>query len=251
MSQSRERIKQAVETEFVALTRRVFGDDLVSLTLYGSYLKDSFTPGVSDVNVLVVLSRSVPEALRELGGAGSRLMKRYRITPLVISRKEFVNSADVFPMEYLDITEAHQVLMGPDVTAELDIDRKNLRHQIEHQLRGHLVSLRQLAIAAGRPRLFRKILLRRELDQWYGRLAAILRGLLRLKGVADIPSAPGALMESVNTVLGFESGAIVQLMTCREDRSSDCPDSITLVDGVLTRLTELVEVVDTMTGEGS
>jgi len=248
MSRSREKTKQAVEAEFVALARSVFGEKLVSLTLYGSYLKETFTPGVSDVNVLVIVGESSDAALRDLGAKGSRLMRRHGITPLILTRREFVTSADVFPMEYLDIVETHQVLVGPDVTSELEIDRSNLRHQIEHQLRGNLVSLRQLAVAAGRPRLFKKVLLRRELQQWYGRLAAILRGLLRYKGKTDLPGSPEELVAAVNEAFGFESGPIMQLLACRNRR--ECPDSFELIDSMLARLTKLVEVVDGLESSG-
>lgn len=244
-------IKQAVETEFVALCRSVFGERLVSLTLYGSYLRETFSPGVSDVNVLVIVSENLPDALRRLGRQGRRLMRKNRITPLVLSRREFVSSADVFPMEYMDIVENHQVLVGPDVTSELEIDRQNLRHQIEHELRGNLVSLRQLAVAAGKPRLFRARLLRRELLQGYGRLAALLRGLLRLKGVSEIPTAPEELVSAVNAALGFEPGPIMTLLACREaGTKAECPESDQLIDDLLERLTELVEIVDGMEGSG-
>jgi len=252
MAKSRKKTKQAVETEFVALARSVFGDRLVSLTLYGSYLKETFTPGVSDVNVLLIVGENSEEALRALGARGHRLMRRNRITPLVLSRQEFVTSADVFPMEYLDIVETHQVLMGPDVTAELEIDRANLRHEIEHQLRGNLVSLRQLAVAAGRPRLLKKVLLRRELEQWYGRLAAILRGLLRYRGIAEIPTAPEALVKEINAAFGFESGPITQLLACRDNsRREECGDSLELIDSLLARLTTLVAIVDGLSGSAA
>ena len=250
MSRSRSKIKQAVETEFVALARNVFGDQLVSLTLYGSYLKETYSPGVSDINVLVIVAGHSEPALRALGSRGARLMKRNRITPLVLSRREFVTSADVFPMEYLDIVETHQVLVGSDVTTELEIDKANLRHQIEHQLRGNLVSLRQLAIVAGRPRILRNVLLRRELQQWYGRLSAVLRGLLRLQGI-DIPATPEELVGAINRAFDFESGPIVQLLVCRGDAGrKDCPDSLELIDSLLGRLTRLVEVVDALESKG-
>ena len=119
MSRSREKIKQAVEAEFVALARSVFGEKLVSLVLYGSYLKETFSPGVSDINVLVIVGENSESALRELGAKGNGIMRRNRITPLVLSRREFVTSSDVFPMEYLDIVETHKVLMGPELLRTL------------------------------------------------------------------------------------------------------------------------------------
>ena len=247
MAMTREKIRQAVETEFLGLLKDVYGEELVSVVLYGSVVKDTFTPGVSDVNVLVIAGQGEQSAFRRLGSSGHRLMRRLRITPLVLSREEFVTSSDVFPMEYMDMAESHETLFGPDVTTELHLSPVNLRHQIEHQVRGSLVSLRQLAIAAGRSRLFRNRLLRRELEQWYGSLASILRGLLRLKGVA-VPSGPDALVEQVNRSLGLEPGPILQLLRCRE---GGCPDSLELIDSLLDRLTKLVRIVDELDAEGA
>ena len=114
------------------------------------------------------------------------------------------------------------------------------------------MSLRQLAVAAGRPRLFRKVLLRRELEQWYGRLSAILRGLLRFQGATEIPSLPESLVEAVNKAFEFESGPIVQLLACRDGNGrKECPDSLELIDNLLARLTKLVEVVDGLQSGGA
>jgi len=241
MPVSKEATSRAIEHDFVDLAKRIFGETLESVIVYGSFLKPTFTPGTSDVNVLVVVREGHEAALRALGRDGRRLMRRHRVTPLVLTHDEFVTSADVFPMEYLDIVDTHRVLLGTDVTVDLSISRDNLRHEIEHQLRGSLVSLRQLAIAAGRPRPFRKTLLRSRLEEWYGSLSAILRGLLRLSGSERIPHAPNELLAEVNRVLGLEPGPFTQLLACRE---GDCPDSVELIDALLERLARLVRIVD-------
>jgi hypothetical protein len=132
-------------------------------------------------------------------------------------------------------------VVGPDVTEDIEIKQINLRHEVEHQLRGNLVTLRQLAIAAGRPRPFRKLLLRRRLEEWYGSLSAILRGLLRLYGASSIPQQPDELVAEINRVVGLEPGPILQLLACRE---GDCPDAVELTDALLERLAKLVEIVD-------
>lgn len=241
MAASTERTKRALGVDFIELARSVFGEALESVIVYGSFLKATFTPGASDVNVLVVVGEGHEASLREMGRRGRRLLRAHRITPLVLTRREFVTSADVFPMEYLDMVETHEVLYGPDVTSELEISSANLRHETEHQLRGSLVTLRQLAVAAGRPRPFRKLLLRRRLEEWYGSLAAILRGLLRLHGVTTVPQGSEELVREINRVLGLEPGPILDLLACRQ---GSCPDSVELIDGLLERLAKLVEIVD-------
>jgi len=245
MAASKEATDKAIEFDLVSIARVAFGDALEAIVVYGSYLKDTFTPGTSDVNVLIVVKEGHEASLRAFGRAGRKVLRRHRITPLVLTRREFTTSADVFPMEYLDMVESHRVITGPDVTAELDISHAHLRHEVEHQLRGSLVSLRQLAIAAGRPRPFRKVLLRRRLEEWYGSISAMLRGLLRLSGATEVPQRPEALLAEINRTLGLEPGPFLQLLSCRE---GDCPDSVELIDALLERLARLVEIVDAGAG---
>ncbi|MFO8065768.1 MAG: hypothetical protein R6V29_14190 [Spirochaetia bacterium] len=239
MAKAEQQIADAVEVQFLRHLNDAFADRLEAVLLYGSYVHGSFRAKVSDVNVLVLLSEADPEALGRLSRSMGKLMRKYHITPLILSSGEFARSSDVFPMEYLDIRDRHRVLYGDDPTLVLSIDDKNLRHQIEHQMRGNLISLRQLVLAAhGRKRM-----LERELSQWYGRVAAVFRGLLRLTEADEVPSEPRALVSKVNEVLGLEPGPFMRLIAFREGRTEDAD---TLARDLLTRLGELVRIVDAM-----
>lgn len=239
MAKAEQQIADAVEVQFLRHLKDAFADRLEAVVLYGSYVHGSFRAKVSDVNVLVLLSEADPEALGRLSRSMGKLMRKYHITPLILSSGEFARSSDVFPMEYLDIRDRHRVLYGDDPTLVLSIDDKNLRHQIEHQMRGNLISLRQLVLAAhGRKRM-----LERELSQWYGRVAAVFRGLLRLTEADEVPSEPRALVSKVNEVLGLEPGPFMRLIAFREGRTEDAD---TLARDLLTRLGELVRIVDAM-----
>lgn len=239
MADAAKRLEQAVEVDFPAKLREAFGDGLDAVVLYGSYVAGTFEPGVSDVNVLVLLSEPDPDALARLSKSAGSLMRTHHITPLLLSSHEFARSSDVFPMEYLDIAARHRVLHGEDPTAALAIDRRNLRHQVEHQLRGNLISLRQLVLAArGRRRP-----LGRELKRWYGPTAAVFRGLLRLTGAEDVPTEPDALIAAVNDRLGLEPGPFTRLIAYRNGGSDD---PVSLAGELLGRIAELSETVDRM-----
>jgi predicted nucleotidyltransferase len=239
MANAAERLKNAVEVDFLAKLKETFGERLDAVVLYGSYVQGSFEVGVSDVNVLVLLAEPDPDAVARLSKSAGKLMQKHHITPLLMSSREFARSSDVFPMEYLDITERHRSLHGEDPTAALDIDRRNLRHQLEHQMRGSLISLRQLVLAArGRKRPLGK-----ELKRWYGPVAAVFRGLLRLKDAESVPTEPDALIMKVNEVLGLEPGPFSRLVAYRNGASED-PER--LAADLLERLAELVYAVDRM-----
>jgi predicted nucleotidyltransferase len=241
MARSREQIETVLTGGLIELLRGVFGKRLLSVTVYGSFLRESFRPGSSDVNILVILSEREASRIRALGESGYRTLKKNRITPLILTQEEFFTSADVFPMEYLDIVENHRLLHGQDVTGELTISKENLRHEVEHQLRGSLVALRQLAVAGSRKRPFMAGALRREVEQWYGSLAAVFRGVLRLKSDAAVPHDPKALVGEVNRAFALDSGPFLAVLQCREGK---CPEITTLIDQLLDRLSTLVALVD-------
>lgn len=230
---------QSIESELVSVCQTGFGSALSSVVVYGSYAAGRWVAGSSDINVLILLDRCEPAALKSFGEHGRRFLQKHRITPLVLTVGEFSSSADVFPMEYMDIIARHRVLFGADPTTHVEFSRANLRHQLEHQLRGTMVSLRQLVIAArGRNRL-----LRAELKTFAGPVAALFRGLLRLTGSTEIPSDPQELANGMNRAFGFASGPFVQLFSIHAGRTREF-DLRALADQLPVRLSELIEVVD-------
>ncbi len=235
-------IRKNVEESFVSLLKETLGERLHAVVAYGSYSTAAFRPGLSDVNLLILTSDSPAAALPTMSRRVHRAMRRNRITPLLLTMGEFLTSADVFPMEYMDMQARHTVLYGPDPTADLVFSRDNLRHELEHQLRGSLVSLRQLVLAAkGRSRL-----LGRYLKRWYGSIAALFRGVLRLRGVAEIPEEPEALVQRMNDSLGLEGGPFLTLL---EYRSGTRTNPTALAAQLMERLESLVAIVDAFEAE--
>ena len=235
----KETFQAGVETSFLDALRECFGDNLVSVMLYGSYVSDDFVPRVSDVNVLVLLDHSDPGQIRQLGARARRLIRRFRITPLILTRSEFGNSADVFPMEYMDIAERNRVLFGEDETRSLALEKKNLRHQLEERLRGSVAFLRQVLVASrGRKRV-----LRHNLKILYGSLKAIFKGLLRMRGVTEIPADGSTLLEQLASSFNVQVDPFQHLRVLRRGGKQD---TTRLADEVLAALQELVSLIDRM-----
>ena len=69
-----------------------------------------------------------------------------------VTQQEWQTSADAFPIEYEDMREAHRVLAGRDPWAGITVQRDHVRRQLEHELVGKLVRLRQAYAALGRDR---------------------------------------------------------------------------------------------------
>ncbi len=232
-------LHEAVEKSYLAQLKETFGSNLLSVMLYGSYVSGDFARGVSDVNLLVILEHSDSERIGLLGKRASRMMRKYNITPLILTKGEFINSADVFPMEYADIRERNRVLSGNDETASLILKKVNLRHQLEERLRGSVASLRQVLIASRG----RKSVLAANLKILYGTLKALCRGLLSLKGLKDIPPEGAAIIDEVSRIFEIDADPMKKLLELRVGAKMDVWD---LAAQTLTTLEKLIIIVDKM-----
>lgn len=237
MSKKKTFNKERVEETFLEILKEIFGDNLFSVSLYGSAAGGNFVDGVSDINVLILIENSDPEQIEKLGIKAHKIIKKFKITPLLLSKTEFINSADVFPMEYFDIQDRHTLLHGEDETTKLSLSRTNLRHQLEDRLRGNVASLRQLLIASGGKERF----LGRALKNWYGSLNALFKGLLRLRGISPVPSDSEEVIDKMKDMFQLNSDPFLELIRFRKGEKVKPKN---LLYALISSLESLVALVD-------
>ena len=122
---------------------------LKSVVLYGSAAAGDHAGKRSDYNVLVVSSDLGSATLNAFSKAASKWAQAGNPAPLLFTEERLAQATDVFPIELLDIRECHKILYGTDPLQELVINTSNLRLQIEHELRGKLIRLRQSYLLTG------------------------------------------------------------------------------------------------------
>jgi hypothetical protein len=140
-----KRVKELVDD-----LKRVHDGNLVSVVLYGSAVTGEHVEGRSNYNVLVVLEHITPSDLRLAQPVIDQWHREGNPLPLYFTREEMADASDVFPIEFIDMSNAHRVLYGIDPFDGLEISRRNLRHQLEYELRGKLIRLRELYIPASK-----------------------------------------------------------------------------------------------------
>lgn len=180
----------------------LYGDDLVSLMLYGSAAGMDFVPDRSNLNFLVVLRRITLEALRKAVPL-IRGWHRQRIaTPLFVDPDFLRSSLDVFPIEFLDMQEQHRLLAGKDILLELTISPKNLRLQCEEELKGKLLNLyRGYLETGGRVEALEELMV-----SSLKSFLIVARHLLRLKGLKPAHEFLEILVQAEKTFeLSFEA----------------------------------------------
>ena len=133
---------------FIDDLKATHGNNLVSVILYGSAAAGDFIAAKSDYNILIALNKIGTQDLRNAHASVREWARMGHPVPVYFTVSELQNAADVFPIEFHQMSIAHKVLHGIDVLAELNISDKFLRHQAEYELRSKLLQLRRQYIPA-------------------------------------------------------------------------------------------------------
>lgn len=185
--------------EFTRRLASTYGDQLVSAVLYGSAARGDYREGVSDLNLLVILRATDAASLR----SGSQLAREWASggnpPPLVLSESEWRASADVFPIEYGDMRDAHILLHGADPFAGVGIRWRDLRLQCEHELKSKQIRLREhyLLVADDAEGLGRLLV------QSFPTFLTLFRAGLRLAR-QEVPRAPDQVIGAIAALAEFD-----------------------------------------------
>jgi len=163
---------------FVEDARRIWGDRLMSVILYGSAAREDFVSGRSDLNFLLVALDFDPETLRQLQPIMKKWRRRRIATPLLLERQLIATSLDSYPLEFLSMSGAYRVLHGEDVLAGLEFKRDDVRLQCERELKSKLLLLREAYVDSAGARVLLHGLIGKSLPA----MTAIFQGLLFLQG---------------------------------------------------------------------
>jgi hypothetical protein len=192
---------------FAERVGQALGNRLVSLLLYGSAVRGSHVPDRSDVNTLLICDTADDELFMRMEPVVRPWTRAGHPAPLILTEAEWRASADAFPIEYEDMRQHHRVLAGRDPWPGISVQREHVRRQLEHELMGKLVRLRQAyAALRGDPKRLAQVIA--------GSAAGfftMLRATLRLAGKTP-PAAPDALVREVGILVGFAPEGLAALV---------------------------------------
>jgi predicted nucleotidyltransferase len=154
------------------------GDNLESLIVFGSAAAGTFDPATSDINLLVTLRRDDRDVLEAIKPPLSRLMRQFKVSPMVATGEELRTSADVFPVKFLTIKDHHRVLFGADPFAAMTIRKVHLRLRCEQELKNMSLKMRRSLVSRAATAAARQDLIRNFLPAF----TTVLRTLLRIAG---------------------------------------------------------------------
>jgi hypothetical protein len=224
------------------------GENLTSITLYGSTAVEDTSEDRAHHNVLVVLRRITLEDLRRSVEPLRVWTKASQPMPVYFSLDELQRAADVFPIEFLQMQKARRVLHGSDPLELVETSDANLRHQLEYELRTKFLQLRRLYFAASQSAEKLGTLMAESLSSF----AALFRAVLMLRG-RDVPVAKQDAIHATANELGLDVAPFDRILELSSSPRTKLKESEAkeIFGAYLIELERVIDAVDQITGAES
>jgi hypothetical protein len=208
---------------FTAQVAQTLGPRLVTLLLYGSAAREARGAERAAMNTLLLSDGVDADLFARLAPPTRAWVAAGHPAPLILTEREWRESADAFPIEYQDIRDAHRILAGRDPWQGITVQREHVRRQLEHELMGKLMHLRQVFAAQWQqPKRLTEVVRGTRAG-----FLTMLRAVVRLAG-RTVPPAPEALVREAAALIGFD------------------PDGLSEPAGYLAAVTRTAEYVNRM-----
>ena len=197
----------------------ILGGNLVTLAEYQTG---------DDTTLLAVCNSIDFDTLHKLKGT--------KEIPLLLTKEELLDGADVFPIEFLNIKQHHTMLDGEDLLKDLVISKKHLRHQLEFEFRSKLLHIR------GEYLRFKGKDLERLALAAVPVLAPIVGSLLYLK---DLPaSSTGDMWGAVSDAYDVDTDVLREIYDIRRGNAKFKKEKEQYIRDIIKVLSDLGEIVD-------
>jgi hypothetical protein len=219
---------------------QVYESELESVILYGSAVRGEFLPGLSNLNVLLILLSYDLSVLKRYDSLHKRWSKEQVVVPLFLTKADLESASTAFPVEYQDILDCHRLLWGHDPFVGLKINARYLAAEVVQGLRGNLLRLRQRLVEGRSTEEAITILLPLSITA----LLPVLRGLQRLLG-RPVMTHGESLLKDIEAHLQIDLAGLRDALALKRGHISPGQKEIPrLMDRYIECLTRLVSTAE-------
>ena len=233
-------ITQKLLKSYVKDVVKAYDNKLEGIILYGSAVRGEFLPGLSNLNLLLILSSYDLSVLKQYDSLHKRWSKEHVVVPLFLTAADLKSASTAFPLEYQDILDCHRLLWGQDPFVGLKIDSRYLAAEVVQGLRGNLFRLRQRLVEGRSTEEAITILLPLSITA----LLPVLRGLQRLLG-RPVVAHGEPLLNDIESHLGVDLTGLRDALALKRGHISPGQKEIPrLMDRYLEGLSRLVTTAE-------
>ncbi|MFC1649966.1 hypothetical protein ACFL2X_00200 [Candidatus Latescibacterota bacterium] len=237
-----EKIKN-ITAEFIENVSEAFGNNLRSVILYGPAARGETLKKVPYINFMVVLEDNTPSELAHCSKYLKKWRKHLIATPLFLDTGYIGRSLDTFPLEFLDMSSAYEVIHGEDVLEDITFGDEDVRNQCERELKGKLLHLRAeyLNLRENKKALIDLV------DRSLNTFRMLFIGALFLKDI-EVPSDTDKLLSLVTKEYELDSSLLIKLRNiAKGEIKVDESEADGLFDLYVEELDKLSNALDKMT----
>lgn len=191
----------------------------MSLIVYGSAARQGKGGGAAvgkgSINTLLICDGVDAHLFEALAAPVAAWERAGHPPPIVLSETEWRASSDAFAIEYEDIRGAHRLIAGRDPWPGISVRREDIQRQLEHELLGKLVRLRQGYIGVQNDGRGLSDLVAGSAPGFF----TMLRTTLRLADT-PVPETPAELVLAAAAVVGFPARDLADVVSHVEGRAS-------------------------------
>lgn len=234
------KVPEQIFQEFTDDFKKTFGDELISIVLYGSAARGEYFYKKSNIDFLIVLTEQGITELRRALLLIPRWQKRRVSTPLILTEGYIRSALDSFPIEFLNMKQHYQVVYGKDVLAGIEIQPEHLRLQCEREIRGKLLYMREGYLNTHGKSDRIKHLIQASLPAF----ASIFSALLHLKNV-EVPHSQREIIEQTVNQFGLDSSLFEKILKLIENKLKlDSAPLNQVMEEYIKQIRKLTKIVD-------
>ena len=240
MEQLPDTIKKATET-FLENVRKAFGEDLISVILYGPAARGEKSKEPY-IHFMVVVRDNTPSELVRCAPFIKKWQKKLITVPLFLNPGYIQQSLNTFPLEFLEMSLSYHVVYGEDVLAGLEFNMDDIRSQCEREVKGKLLYLRAEYLSLRGNSKGLMDLLNRTLNTF----RLLFSGVLYLKE-HEIPPKTEAVLDAVIDEYDLDAAQFNKLKAAAKGEiKMDDNEADKLFDRYVEELDKLSQAIDSM-----
>ncbi len=234
--------KEQVVKEFAEMMKALYGEDMVSLYIFGEEAAGAPSAKGRPPKLLAIMMEVGPGQLKKYAGVHRKWASKGIAAPLMLSEETLRSSTDIFPMEFLEMKESSVLLHGRNILPGLEIGLENLRRQCEEQVKGKLIHLSQGYMETGGDKSAITGLVAASIEPF----TEVMRNVLRLMG-KDVPVHKHTVIKDFCQDTGLDERPFMEALKLHREGLKPSKDEIdALFADYLEQIRLLAEKVDKM-----
>ncbi|MEI8388418.1 MAG: hypothetical protein WCG23_00905 [bacterium] len=199
----------------------IYGENLLSVILYGQNTDSEQYKEESGQNIIVIFNKLEASDIKNAIVAIKKWIKAKNALPIIMSESEWQNSADVYPIEYIEIKNNYEILYGKNVVDPISVSKYDLRLQCEYEIKNLLVRIRQIYLGnSDNPKFIVK-----NLEELSSKLIRILKSALHLFDVTA-PDEYSEVIQKIAEKAKFDGEIFVEILSAKENKRKFTPQKI-------------------------